>query len=339
MNIRWFSPAAIKEIYTTHCGCLATLTSLPGCLLNDFSDFIVDDGINQAHSLCSFHAMFLQSSPNVAPQRMCRDLNAFTKRGQVTLTEAYITPLIKKPTLYSNDIYNCRPISNLSVLLKLWEKAACKQLVSYLDVNNPMPRNRSVHRRNHSTETSWTKVFSDIVSANGNGNFVLLSLLELSAALDCVDHEILLNFLGRYFGKQSKVSNWRTWDLTGRTQGASIRKSCVRRNCNFAGLPNGTIGRLQSVFHVAARIITGVLKELSPLKCLHLRRCINCQYYGNDMKTYWTLLSFLGQTILKYLLHQSCQLDSLHEACVLFWYLINFENENAISRINNAIIE
>ena len=65
----------------------------------------------------------------------------------------------------------------------------CKQLVGYLDANNLMPRNQSAYRRNHLTKV-LTKVFSDIMSATDNDNFVIFSLLDLLAALDCVDHEI-----------------------------------------------------------------------------------------------------------------------------------------------------
>ena len=134
------------------------------------------------------------------------------------LTEAYITPLLKKSTLDSNDINNYRQISNLSVLLKLLEKAVCKQLVSYLDAHNLMPRNQSAYRRNHSTESALPKAFSDIMSAIDNGNCVLLSLMDLSAAVDCVDHEILLNRMGHSFGIQSKVLKRLSSYLTGRTQ-------------------------------------------------------------------------------------------------------------------------
>ena len=121
-----------------------------------------------------------------------------------------ITPLIKKPTLDSNDINNYRPISDLSVLSKLLEKSACKQLVSYLDANNLTPRNQSTYRRNHSTESALTTVYYDIMSAIDTGNFVLLWLLDLSAAFDCVAHEILINRLGHSFGIQSTVLKWLT---------------------------------------------------------------------------------------------------------------------------------
>ena len=63
------------------------------------------------------------------------------------------------------------------------------QAASYLEANNLMPRNQSAYRRNRSTESTLTILFSDIMSAIDNGNFVLLLLLDLSAAFDCVDHE------------------------------------------------------------------------------------------------------------------------------------------------------
>ena len=61
----------------------------------------------------------------------------FDARSQI-----YITPLVKKPTLDSNEINNCMPMRNLSVLSKLLKKAVCKQLVSYLDPMNLMPGNQ-----------------------------------------------------------------------------------------------------------------------------------------------------------------------------------------------------
>jgi len=48
------------------------------------------------------------------------------------------------------------------------------------------------YRRHHSTETALLKVLSDIYAAIDRQQVTLLSLLDLSAAFDCVDHDILL---------------------------------------------------------------------------------------------------------------------------------------------------
>jgi len=46
--------------------------------------------------------------------------------------DAYVTPLLKKPSLDVADVKSYRPISNLSVLSKLLERLVIKQLIDYL---------------------------------------------------------------------------------------------------------------------------------------------------------------------------------------------------------------
>jgi len=46
----------------------------------------------------------------------------------------------------------------------------------------------------------------------------VLGLLDLSAAFDCVDHQLLLHRLHRDFGLMDTVLNWVTSFVTGRSQ-------------------------------------------------------------------------------------------------------------------------
>ena len=78
---------------------------------------------------------------------------------------------------------------------KLVERAAVRQLVDYLESNGLMPRLQSAYRHHHSTETALLKVWSDILMAADNQQVTLLAKLDLSAAFDCVDHDILLSRL------------------------------------------------------------------------------------------------------------------------------------------------
>ena len=145
-----------------------TFAPPPGYQLNDFADIVVDDVIklircasSKQSSLDPLPTWLLKECAEIISPFVTSLCNASMKSGQVpkALKEAYITPLLRKLTLDSDDVNNYRPISNLSVLSKLLEKAVCKQLVSYLDANNLMPRNQSAYRRNHSTESALTKVF------------------------------------------------------------------------------------------------------------------------------------------------------------------------------------
>jgi len=123
------------------------------------------------------------------------------------LKSALITPLIKKPDLYSTDPQSYRPISNLSVVSKLLERIVFRQLYGYLSAAN-LPRLQSAYRTHHSTETVMLKVLMDIVYAVDDGDLSVLALLDLSATFDTVDHDILLTQLKVSFGIGAAALDW-----------------------------------------------------------------------------------------------------------------------------------
>ena len=58
---------------------------------------------------------------------------------------AIVTPILKKPNLDPSDISNFRPISNLSFLSKLLERAICRQLTAYLESGSLLPQHQSAY--------------------------------------------------------------------------------------------------------------------------------------------------------------------------------------------------
>ena len=88
-------------------------------------------------------------------------------------------------------------------LSKVLERIANHQLKAYLEIHNLLPGYQSAYRKMNSTETAVLKVLSDLVDAIEKGEFALLTLLNLSAAFDTVDHEILLKRLSTTFGINS----------------------------------------------------------------------------------------------------------------------------------------
>jgi hypothetical protein len=105
---------------------------------------------------------------------------------------AYVTPLLKKPDLDPADVRSHRPISNLSVVSKLQERLVAGRLTAYLTSNGLMPSLQSAFRANHSTETAVLLVLSDILRALDRGDLASLTLLDLSAAFDTVDHDTVI---------------------------------------------------------------------------------------------------------------------------------------------------
>ena len=108
---------------------------------------------------------------------------------------ALLNPLLKKVGLDCDNLSNYRPVSNLSFLSKLIERAALDQLASFIDTNNIVPSLQSAYRRHHSVESALCRIHNDLVLSVCEGKPCLLVLLDLSAAFDTIDHELLLEDL------------------------------------------------------------------------------------------------------------------------------------------------
>ena len=80
------------------------------------------------------------------------------------------------------------------------EKAVVGQLFRHCSDDAPLPVHQSSYRQFHSTEMALLKVQSDILSNMDKQEVTLLVLLDLSAAFDTVDHNILINILESDFG-------------------------------------------------------------------------------------------------------------------------------------------
>lgn len=103
------------------------------------------------------------------------------------------------------DPNNFRPISNLPFLAMVLEKVVFKQLQAHITVNSVSEPFQSGFKSCHSTETVLVKVLNDIFVSLDNGDNVILILLDLSAAFDMVDHEILINRLEHWVALKGNV--------------------------------------------------------------------------------------------------------------------------------------
>jgi len=145
-----------------------------------------------------------------------------------------------------------RPLSNLSFVSKLVERAAVKQLVDYLEANELMPKLQSAYRKHHSTETAVLWVLTDILTAMDNQQVTLLALLDLRAAFDCVNHDILLSRLQSSFGLRGITLTWIRSFLTDRSQRVFFNGSLSIEIMLLFGIPQGSVlGRLLFLLYAA----------------------------------------------------------------------------------------
>lgn len=155
------------------------------------------------------------------------------------LKSAVVTPLIKKISLQP-ILKNYRPISNPSTLSKVIEKVVVQQLSNHLEKNGLLEDFQSAYKARHSTETALLRVQEDVLKAIDNGDIVCLALLDLSAAFDTVDHDIMIERFSRM--KITGVAlSWIQSYLEGRYQQVLVGSEMSHRKCLEFGVPQGSV--------------------------------------------------------------------------------------------------
>ncbi len=109
--------------------------------------------------------------------------------------QARVTPLLKKPTLNTSLLENYRPVSLLPFIAKTLERVVFNQVSLFLSQNNKLDAKQSGFRSGHSTETALLSVTEALRIAKADSKSSVLILLDLSAAFDIVNHQILLSTL------------------------------------------------------------------------------------------------------------------------------------------------
>ena len=112
--------------------------------------------------------------------------------------EALVRPILKKNGL-DTVFKNYRPVSYLSFISKVTERAVFLQIDNHMKKHDLYPSLQSAYRKNHGTETALLKVTNDILMEMNSQLAVLLVLLDLSAAFDTVVDSVLLRRLQTSF--------------------------------------------------------------------------------------------------------------------------------------------
>ena len=116
-----------------------------------------------------------------------------------------------------NELGNFRPVSGLNFVSKLIEKIVASQIKSHINNSGILNNLQSAYKCGNSTETVLLHIQNDIWSAQDRGELTVLSLLDLSAAFDTIDHDLLLSRLPEWFDIDGVLLQWVWSYLTGRS--------------------------------------------------------------------------------------------------------------------------
>ena len=195
-----------------------------------------------------------------------------------TLKSAVITPLLKKSNLDHNVLKNYRPVSNLTFLSKVLERVVAKHLSDYKTVNQLHEPRQAAYKCYHSTETALLKVHNDIMWTMERKGVTILVLLDLSAAFDTIDHNVLFQRMEELLGVHGAPFQWFRSYLSGRTQRVQINGEFSTPQELRFGVPQGSVLGPQLF-----------LIYMLPLGAIIRKHGMEFQMYADDTQIYCSI--------------------------------------------------
>ena len=167
------------------------------------------------------------------------DTSLMTGEIPNNLKYAIINPYLKKPNLDVEVLSSYRPVSQLPLLSKILEKIVNNQIISYLNTYDLLDRRQNAFRKNHSTETTLLSLFADLYKSLDSNLPIQLILLDLSAAFDTIDFDILIERL-RSIGIWKVPIKWFSNFIRGRSFSIKINETLSQPYAIKYGVPQGS---------------------------------------------------------------------------------------------------
>ena len=192
--------------------------------------------------------------------------------------EAHVRPLLKKTSLPRNELKNYRPVSNLGLISKILEEIVANRPQAHIKNNHLCNPLQSAYRKHHSTESALLKVHKDIIISMDKGEATALTLLDLSAAFDTIDHATLTDRLSDWYGISGQAQIWFSSYLQNRLQSVKIKDTFSDKVRLLYGVPQGSV-----VGPVLFTLYT------TPLSAIISSFDINHHLYADDTQIYMSL--------------------------------------------------
>ena len=208
--------------------------------VDEVSKLVANLPTNKAEGLDGIPARLLKASFPFTAASLTHVFNSVISTGNIPSDwkNARVTPIFKADS--KTDPANYRPISVLSVIAKLFEKAIFNQAYKYLDENNLLSKFQSGFRPLHSTLTALIDMTDNWYLNTDNGLTNAGLFIDLKKAFDTIDHDILLAKLQLYGFRGTTLNLFRNY-LTERTQVTVLDNVKSEINYVHCGVPQGSI--------------------------------------------------------------------------------------------------
>jgi len=103
------------------------------------------------------------------------------------------------------------------IISKIIERIVKHRLMYHLFSLNRLNPRQSAYQQHYSTETSLLYIHDHLITAIGSQKLYCLCLLDLSAAFDTTDHDIILTRQSSWFSIHGSIINWFKSYLLSRT--------------------------------------------------------------------------------------------------------------------------
>ena len=229
---------------------------------------IITNSPSKSCSLDPWPTLFVLDYLDILITPITSIINASLQQGKCPnfFKQAHVTPILKKSSLDKEVFKGYRPVSNLNFISKILERVVAVQLQTHLDEAGLMTAFQSAYRKHHSTESA-------------KGSVTALTLLDLSAAFDTMDHTILLDRLNVCYGISELALGWFKSYLLGRTHSVKVGSTLSNPAVVHYGVNQGSVlGPI--LFSLYTNPICSII---------HSHSSSNYHFYTSDIQLYITL--------------------------------------------------